>query len=212
MKTLPLYFDEPRYKADAKILAKGEDERGQFILLDRTIFYPQGGGQPYDIGTIDTVAVTAVRLVDEEVRHYVASHALFTPDQNVDIGIDEIRRKAHSRYHTAGHLLSHIVEGHYPALKGVKGHHYLDGAYVEFLVSKETNVDLFHLNQELKKAIEADYLIRTWIEAERRFVKIGSFDPYYCGGTHVGSLKELSVVTATKLKKSQGSLRISYTV
>ncbi len=211
MKTIPLYFEDTAcFRAQATIHATGRDERGSFIVLDRTIFYPQGGGQPCDVGTIEGAEIKAVRSVEDEIRHYLAQDSSFLPDQTVELAIDGQRRLVNSEYHSAGHLLSHIVEKHYPHLKGIKGHHYLDGAYVEFAMEGQNPVDLILINEEIVKAIESEYEIRSWIESNRRYVQIGPFAPYACGGTHVRSLKELAKAIATKQKQNQGNLRISY--
>ncbi len=206
MKTILVYFkDSYMMTTDAEVVANGQG----FIVLDRTIFYPQGGGQPYDLGTIDGVNVQAVRWEDNEVRHYVQFDAAHLVGKRVELKLDVARRMLNMRLHTAGHLLSHAVEMLYPGVKAVKGHHYVDGAYVEFI--SECEVDLARVNHELEKLIKHDLGISTK-DAQPRLVQIGDFPPQHCGGTHVKSLHELEKVTATKQKKKANILRISYSV
>src|SRR6266576_3728188 len=83
MQTALTYFDDSyQFSNLAKILFCGADENGSYLTVDQTIFYPQGGGQPFDIGTIDvsgqTFPIHAVKWAGEEigkesgkeVRHY----------------------------------------------------------------------------------------------------------------------------------------------
>ncbi|MBS0635123.1 MAG: hypothetical protein JSR37_06645 [Verrucomicrobia bacterium] len=186
----------------------GRDEKGFYIILDETPFYPQGGGQPYDTGTIDDIAVEAVRWSEDTIRHYVSVDPSLLVDKSVCCKIDEARRHQNSRCHTAGHLLGHIVEAFYPELKAVKGHHYPDGSYVEF--SGSIPVDLDRINQELMRVIGLDCAVHSWAESTKKFVQIGSYNAWPCGGTHVKSLLELGQVVATKQKHSCNLVRINY--
>ena len=60
-------------EARVRVIEQGKDDRGQYVALDRTKFYPEGGGQPADTGTIGEVAVTDVQTVAGEIRHYVTA-------------------------------------------------------------------------------------------------------------------------------------------
>lgn len=206
-----LYFDDSYlFSAQAAVTDVGSDEKGKYIILDKTPFYPQGGGQPYDLGTIDDASVEAVRWVEEKVRHYTSQDPSSLMGKTVDCAVDGARRIRNSRCHTAGHLLSHIVEMIYPQMKAVKGHHYEEGAYVEFTGSSP--VDLDRINQELVQAIAQNFEVRSWLESTKRFVQIGSYNPWPCGGTHVKTVGELGEVAATKQKSSKEILRINYNV
>ena len=205
MRELLYFYDSYQDKAKAQVLSTGCDEQGSYCVLDKTIFYPQGGGQPSDQGTIDNLAVVSVRRQDGEVRHY-SSHA-FVVGSEVELAIDAERRALHCRLHTAGHLLSAITEKLYPYARAVKGHHYPDGSYVEF--ENVAAVNLERINNELSEEIARDLCI-TVQNSTPRLVQIGNYQAVACGGTHVKSLQELSGLTATKHKAKGNSLRISY--
>src|SRR4051794_10927423 len=75
MNTDQLYLtDTYLFESEAVVASRGEDERGEYIILDRTVFYPQGGAQPSDTGTLtrnyEDRIISFVGFVDGEVRHY----------------------------------------------------------------------------------------------------------------------------------------------
>ena len=82
------------------------------LILDKTIFYPQGGGQPYDQGTIKSVAgpgildVQETRFKDGFVHHIgTLSEGSIKKGQTVSLHLDEERRSLNSKNHPAGHLI-----------------------------------------------------------------------------------------------------------
>jgi len=84
------------------------------VLLDRTAFYPSGGGQPADQGTLTfadgrTVQVTDVRKVPDGILHFLAPGSTVSEGEHATGTLDWGRRYAHMRYHTALHILSGVV-------------------------------------------------------------------------------------------------------
>ncbi len=116
------------------------------VVLDQTVFYPQGGGQPYDVGTITsdgkTFNVAEVRLVDGVVRHvgtFVGDHFVVT--EKVVCHVDVERRKINTRLHSAGHLLDMArARLKLPWIPG-KGYHFPNGPYVEYACGKTPSVE-----------------------------------------------------------------------
>src|SRR5579872_4021467 len=122
----------------ATILDVAHTEQGTPILiLDQTIFYPQGGGQPYDQGTITKpdaqFQVAEVRFKDGIVSHIgEIKQGAFNVGDSVALHVDEKRRIFNSRNHSAGHLVDHAMNNLGLHLVPGKGYHYPDGAYVEY--------------------------------------------------------------------------------
>ena len=84
------------------------------VLLDRTAFYPTGGGQPADRGRLgvsngDSFDVTDVRKTPEGILHVLDGAPALSPGERVTGELDWARRFAHMRYHTALHILSGVV-------------------------------------------------------------------------------------------------------
>ncbi|KAI9113995.1 hypothetical protein K1719_015246 [Acacia pycnantha] len=144
---LDYYDDMWRLQSTATLLShlKGDDGRNA-LILDHTIFYPQGGGQPADTGFIRIsgsdckFVVQDVRSKDGIVFHYgifenlgqEVEHKVET-GREVTLVVDDNRRKLNSRLHSAGHLLDiclpKIGLGH---LEPGKAYHFPDGPWVEY--------------------------------------------------------------------------------
>jgi alanyl-tRNA synthetase len=232
----PLYLaDTYLFSANASVTGASYDERGHYLTLDQTIFYPQGGGQPSDQGTIEVAdaqyQVTSVRQVENEIRHYLASEPAkdLVAANASKLSLDKERRLLNARYHTAAHLVGNIVEMLYPALKAVKGHSFPNEAYIEFI--GDYLPDEAQLQEALNAAIAADYQTTTFemLEADFsakfyklpypvpankafRIMQIASLSPVPCGGTHLNSTKEIGSIALGKVKAKNNTIRIAFLV
>ncbi len=98
MATKLVYLDDTyKFTDQAQVEYLANDERGQYCVLDQTIFYPQGGGQPSDTGFFEAKAVqmpiSFVCFVEGEVRHYGDfSEGLLEKGDEVLLLVDEVRR------------------------------------------------------------------------------------------------------------------------
>ncbi|MES4615461.1 MAG: alanine--tRNA ligase-related protein [Ewingella sp.] len=220
---------------ESPILHTGEDEKGRYFVVEQTVFYPQGGGQMSDHGSVtqhgQSHLVRQTLNHGGEVRHYLAD-----PQVSLDIGqlatltIDaEFRRRA-SLAHTAGHLIAHVVETLMPSLVPAKGHHFLPGAYVEFTGNSTLAADqlLEQVRSKVAEAIEQDLPVT--IESmsfdeiarlrpelagsipqneEMRIVRLGDYVPVACGGTHAATTQALRGLELRKIKAKE-RIKISY--
>lgn len=230
------YLDE----AEGVVMRVGKDERGPFLVLDQTIFYPQGGGQPSDTGSIrsgdSTMNVSFVGFVDGEVLHYLAEEpppAEALVGRGCALSVDRSRRLQNARVHTAGHLIAGIVDARRGPLRSVKGFHFSQGPYVEFEGTSDeaTSTLLAALQAEVDAFIEGGAPVvaelvsyeelerRCWTvpsylprDKPLRTVTIAGLDAVPCGGTHVASTAELGAVSLVKLKRRKGNTKISYRV
>jgi Ser-tRNA(Ala) deacylase AlaX len=228
--------DTYKWQETGTLLRIEVDERGSYGVFDRTIFYPQGGGQPADTGAItvngSTVPISFVGFIEGEVRHYgdfSSIHA--TTSKEVTQNVDAKRRLTNASAHTAGHLVAHVVESLAPELRAVKGYHFPDGSYVEFEGEIAGGGDDFlkRLNDRLNQALTEGHSVQSRIvsfeelqsicqklppglpkDKPMRIVQIGEFTPLPCGGTHLASLAELKSVLITKAKSKQGKTKVSY--
>lgn len=230
--TKALYLqDTYLFEATAKVVVQGHDDRGAYVVLDETVFYPQGGGQPSDMGTLKgngfESAVVQVREVEGEIRHYVAG--VIPEGAEVTCQVNPLRRLLNARYHTAAHLLGNVVEEIYPALKAVKGHSFPQEAYVEF--QGEVVVDEAQVLAGLEAAIARDMQTQVFDIAPEEFetqfyklpyvipgnkafrvMQIGDYMPIPCGGTHLGRTGEIGTVTIGKIKMKGGMVKVPYGV
>lgn len=238
MSTKLSYFEDTyKFKESAVITATGRDEIGPYVLLDQTIFYPQGGGQPSDSGTMESghisIPVHLVKCVGTEVRHYTDKDYDQIVGTQVLCSIDPEKRLMHARLHSSGHFISSIVEDIYPEWQAIKGHHFPDQCYVEFsskfnstedisvqLIMKEIKAFIKKDSEITQKLIAGDQLQELCPnlpyavpkEKQARIVRIGDFPFTPCGGTHIKSLKELEGLEITKYKIKGKSMKINYRI
>jgi misacylated tRNA(Ala) deacylase len=219
-------------ECDARIAAIDEDG----VYLDRTVFYPQGGGQAGDAGTLLLPDGRALQVVDTrkgtqagEIVHVLApgsDTAGLVPGMALTAHIDWTRRHAHMRFHTATHLLCALVP------------HAVDGCSI---TARYARLD-FHMNEPLDKQALSDGIARLvagahevrqrWIsEADLdanpglvrsmsvkpprsadgggrvRLLDIEGVDLQPCGGTHVANTAEIGAVVVTKVEKKSAMTR-----
>ncbi|KAI1825652.1 putative alanyl-tRNA synthetase [Xylaria intraflava] len=130
-----------------KGLFKGASDDDHVVITEQTIFHPQGGGQPSDVGTMKAASgasfnVSAVRMnavTQGEVLHlgqFIDAPSQFNPGDTVTQTIDIEKRTLYSRYHTAGHVLGaavrHLLENEVANFDELKASHFPDSASCEF--------------------------------------------------------------------------------
>jgi misacylated tRNA(Ala) deacylase len=206
------------------------DRRDEAIALDRTAFYPTGGGQPHDTGSLGGLTVTDVRKEGELVWHTVEGDP--PPAGSAVSGIvDWDRRHALMRTHTALHVLCGVIwnEWRVPVTGGnmeplsARMDFEFDplpagfGVRVEELVNAELAADRAIEIEFLPRgvALEDEDLIRTKVSlipesvSEIRVVDIVGLDKQADGGTHVRSTGEVGRVRVTKTEsKGKGNKRV----
>jgi misacylated tRNA(Ala) deacylase len=206
------------------------DLRDGAVALDRTAFYPTGGGQPHDTGRLGDAAVTDVRKEGDVVWH-VLEGALPESGAAVHGVIDWQRRHALMRTHTALHVLCGVIwsqwgtavtGGNMEPLEARMDFEFDPlpegfGAEVEQLVNAELAADRLIEVSFLPRgvAITDEDLIRTKVNlipesvTEIRVVDIVGLDKQADGGTHVRSTAEVGRVVVTKTEsKGKGNKRI----
>jgi misacylated tRNA(Ala) deacylase len=193
------------------------------VAVDRSVFYPLGGGQPGDTGSMSWTSGNA-RIVDTrygesgEILHFVADDSpLPAVGETVQLELDWERRYRHMRMHTAMHLLGAVLK------YGVTGGNIsADKSRLDF--DMEDTVDKDAVGTALRALVAADHPVRCrWIsEAELdanpelvrtmsvqpprgkgdiRLLEIEGVDLQPCGGTHLRSTAEVGKVRIGKVEK-----------
>lgn len=191
------------------------------IKLDQTIFHPKGGGQLADHGTIDSIPVSYVhkelpdknRLDQFSVLHCFEEKPSFQKGDLVHLQVDEKTRLLHARLHTAGHLVAEATHSLFPSLTAIQGNHYPQDSYVRFKgVDAISSHDAKKIEETICEWIEQDLTVLHQILPNGlHAVKItDAFAP--CGGTHVGSLKEVGLIeiTAISVNTKEGKVTVKY--
>lgn len=223
------------FKARAKFIVIKENDKGIAIILDQTIFYPQGGGQPADTGKIisgnSEFTVTDVRLDGEGfVWHFGTFNSeMFDEGEEVSLEIDKDKRILNARLHSAGHLLDCAVSKlKLQSLKPTKGFHFPQGPYVEYDGIVEDNQALIPvLESAINELIEENLTTATenlspdeakiqgiWAPPGKsaRVVRFNGYEHCGCGGTHINEASEIGKIQIRKIKSKKGTTRISYAI
>jgi Ser-tRNA(Ala) deacylase AlaX len=239
MNTELIYLESKQTELQARVISTGAGERGNYVVLNQTIFHPQGGGQPTDQGHVTSSEgrffIKFAEFHNGIVYHYldVSDISLLSISEEINLEVDQQRRDKNCIIHTTGHLVSHVLEMLVPTLSPVKGYHFSDGPYVEF--QSASSLDLAGLlsqaNENLTSAVSTDAAVNaTYCSFEEakvirpylaqfiptskptRIISIANYTPLPCGGTHVPSLAAIKGARLKKLKFSKDIVRASYDV
>ena len=222
--TEPLFRDDAYLRSTAATVVTVTPEGG--IVLDRTVFYAQGGGQPGDVGRLARSDGSAVEIAntvygpDRQAIVHVpgAGSAAPSPGETVTAELDWDRRLKRMRVHTALHLLSVVLP--YPVTGGAIG----DGeGRLDFDI-QEAGLDKAELTEKLQALVDRDAPVSfRWITDEEldanpglvktmsvkpprgsgrvRLVEIEGIDLQPCGGTHVRRTGEIGSVVVSDIEK-----------
>lgn len=206
---------------DAQVVAS----EGPDLRLDRTAFYPEGGGQPADAGLLTAAdgrswAVQGVAKGPEGIVHHVEGPTT-AAGERLHGSIDWKRRYAHMRYHTCLHILSGVVYHRFGSdITG--GQIYLDRARMDLSIPgfdrSIADQVVSEVNEVVARGlpIAVRFVARTELQThpglvrvdaslvpdveELRVIDIQGFDAQADGGTHVRSTKEVGMVTLRKIE------------
>lgn len=218
-----LLFRDDAYLTQCRARVIGHTPEGG-IVVDRSVFYATGGGQPGDSGQIDwgggTMSIaTAVKVEGGDVA-LVPAEARAMPPVGADVlmRLDWERRHRHMRVHTALHLLSVVIP--LPVTGGQVG---VDRGRLDFDMPDAPG-DVAGLEAALNRLIDRDLLVTSeWIsdaelranltfvktltvappmgQGRVRLVRIGEIDLQPCGGTHVARLGEIGRIEIGRIEK-----------
>jgi misacylated tRNA(Ala) deacylase len=195
----------------------------EYIVLDGTYFYPEGGGQPADRGTLSwgggEATVRDVRKNHGDVRHYLDTLEGTLPEEGETVAgeVDAGRRGKLRRMHTAQHVVSRVVLAEFDATTAGNQIHE-DRSRIDFEPADFDDADLETIETETNAVLDRDLAVskaerpREEVEQETpegrtqldlipdhvdplRVVEIEEFDICPCGGTHVDRLGEVGHIS-----------------
>ncbi len=232
---MELIFRDDAYQKSCEATVLSADENG--IRLDRTVFYPTGGGQPGDSGVLRLADGSDIRIVEarkgadhEDVVHVLEDGAAPpAPGAKVTAELDWEQRYRRMRMHTCMHVLCSVIEG------DVTGGQVGDGKGRLDFNLPDTRLDKEEITAALNRIIEEDHPVASrWISDEElqaqsdlvrtmsvkppmgtgrvRLMDIAGVDLQPCGGTHVQRTGEIGRVVVTKIEnKGRQNRRINMT-
>ncbi len=235
--TILTYMDSNALTDTATVIDTSTREDGKnVVILDKTIFYPQGGGQPYDQGTIDDFKVEEVRFKDGIVYHIGTGSigmGAIDKDATVTLTVDKERRELNNKNHTAGHIIDIAMRNHGTEFIPTRGFHFPQGAYVEYdgtLDEQERATLKQQVQEEVTKLVQQEIPVTIKMVTLEELQQMSSYVPDYipkdkpsramiiegypaipCGGTHAKSTN-VGTLNIVKIKNKSGKLRVSYEV
>lgn len=222
METEKLFYADPfQQEFTAMVLDCQPAKAGFAVTLDRTAFYPEGGGQPADHGTLDGVAVTDVHERDGVVFHTVEKPVEI--GQNVTGRIDWARRFDHMQQHSGEHILSGILCDSYHC-DNVGFHLGADTVTIDYnadisweqalLAEKKANAVIYadrpvEISFPDRQALAAlDYRSKKELTGQVRIVTFPQADCCACCGTHVLRAGQVGLVKILSCQKFREGVRM----
>ena len=224
-----LYYEYPTVtECTAKVLSCAEKDGKYLVALDRTMIFPEGGGQLPDCGSIEgpggKAAVTDCRTVSGEILHYCT--APFAPGERVILRLDLPRRLDHSEQHTGEHILSGLASKLFGA-KNVGFHMAETYCTIDLDIPLEPE-QLEQLELAANAAVRANLPVHTEItdeadalsrplrkraekaQGEVRIVYIdnGKVDSCTCCGTHLARTGMVGAIRITDAQHYKGGTRL----
>lgn len=233
MTELIYLTDSYRRELTARVVSCTKKGGGCEIVLHQTIFYPQGGGQPSDKGTITgkrgTATVKHARMQGDDVIHECSLEGTIEPGETVECTIDWSHRYHNMRVHSAGHVVHEAIRIVAPYLEPLKGEHGKN-AYIEYkgsLPIDKTNLIEQNANDLVRQNLPLTTEFVTLEELKSRssyvpehlpkhkplrILAIGEYPPIPDGGTQVKTTAEIREITVSSIENTDDSVRVHYRV
>src|SRR5512133_2132800 len=227
MSQFPAYERDPfATSLETRILSCGEEKGRPFVILEDTVCYPEGGGQPWDQGTLNGVAILEVQKREGGIRHYLASPLVEGP---ASLTLDWARRFDHMQQHTGQHLLTAVAQNQFKWATAAfhLGPHVCD---IELDAPSISPAEMNRLEGAVATEIRARREVSArWVTPEAygqeavrsrglpeghigaiRLVQIEGVDLNTCGGTHLRHTGEIEVLKLLGTESIRGGTRLFY--
>jgi Ser-tRNA(Ala) deacylase AlaX len=232
--TRKLYWkDTYLFEHHSAVIDLGHDEKkGYWVKLKETIFHPQGGGQPSDVGGINGVSISAVEESREPLpegteydlavmTHYLERDLGVKVGDTVKIEINKEVRLQNSARHTAGHIIAGLMRTQHGYKKQTAANHFPDQAKVEFMKDGDKLSTEALTNSVLTVIEEGRAVSQKFQEVPEihkhpsrgnfsRCVTIEGLWAEPCSGTHTSSTKEIKDFTIRKIAEAKSKVTVGY--
>ena len=218
--TTQAYYDDPYRREDEAIVTAVLPEG---LVLDSTIFYPEGGGQRGDRGLVDGHEVLDTKHIGQDIVHIMDDTSSFSVGQRVHLSLDWPARYRLMQAHTAQHMIAGLF--HSMAGIGTVAIHLADDFLTVELDCAQLPLEtIYSVEDRLNREILASRAVSACVveheEAEKlglrrsikvqgpvRLVTIEGVDIIACGGLHVASTDEIGTISYAGSEKLRGHVR-----
>ncbi|GAE34305.1 serine-tRNA(Ala) deacylase AlaX [Halalkalibacter akibai] len=226
--TKKLYYEDPYIKTFSAIILKQEqtNEGNWFVILNQTAFYPTGGGQPYDTGTLAGVHVVDVQQEEGIIRHFLKSRIDVDDHTEVEGVINWSRRFDHMQQHAGQHLLSAAFADLFD-YETVSFHLGKETLTIDLETKQLTQVEVTQAEEWVNEKILKNISIEPkWVNLEEalsyslrkqpvvkediRLVIIPNVDYNACGGTHPSSTGQIRAVKILSWEQQKNRIRVHF--
>lgn len=225
--TLRLYRENPlQTEFEARVVAVEELDASWGVILDRTAFYPEGGGQPADHGTLDGVHVTHVREDGDRIIHITGTP--LTKGSNVHGVVDKRRRRDYMQQHTGQHVISAAFWKE-SGMVTISVHMGAEDTTIDLEAADLTADQLEAVRQRVDEVIAADlpmdaveaapeeldrFTLRKPppVDGPVRLVRIGDFDCVGCCGLHLPATGAVRLAVCTGWEHIRGNVRTHWLI
>lgn len=218
-----LYYQIPYVKEfEAEVLSCTKGKQGYEIRLDRTAFYPEGGGQPSDTGTLGGVFVTFVHEQGEEILHQ--TERPLEPGTRVKGVLDWEKHYSNTQQHSGEHIVSGLIHAAY-GYDNVGFHMGREEMTIDLngtlsweqlmdierqaneIIYQNLPIEVSYPSEEERKRL--DYRSKKELNGLVRIVTIPGADCCACCGTHVERTGEIGLIKFLSMMNYKGGVRIS---
>ncbi len=218
------YIDPYKKELKAQIISIKDNK----IYLDKTIFYPEGGGQPGDRGFINGYKVVDTQKDEGKIAHFIKEPFNLQIGDSVDLSLDWTHRYSYMKMHTAQHLISGVLHSYFDVAT-VSVHQGSQFLTIEIADNSFSIEDCYKVedivNDKIIESLDVSYLEMSKDQAEQldlrrsikvdgliRVVKISDADLIACGGLHVKNTSEIKRVMFCGVEKIRKHFRLLFKV
>lgn len=228
MQTKQIYYEDPYLKElECTVISLEPSGNLLNVIIDQTIFYPEGGGQPSDHGALGNAKVEYVRISNGEIIHQVKGE--IQTEEMIKAVLDWDWRYKYMKIHSAGHLVHDVLMSMVKGLTPIKGGHGKK-AFIEYQGEMDVNIKErleTDINTTAQQGLDIVTKFTTFEELQKdcqfippnlpkdkplRMIKIGNFPSMPDGGVQVKNTKEIGKIYIPLIEVQNGMTRIRYGV
>ena len=206
--TIKLFHEDPYLK---KFEAEVVGIFGSEVVLDKTAFHPEGGGQSGDTGSVGDMSVVSTKIRDEVIYHFIEETPSFGKGEKVECELNWDRRYRIMKLHSAAHIMEYFLWQRLGVLRrlGSFVDDVKDRADYEYTGRLPPN-EIILVEEATNRFLAEEHEITIGIDPFQQGIRIWRCGPITmpCGGTHVKNTREIGAIRLKRKNPGKGKERI----